>query len=96
MEHAVAGDARDVRHDVQPAELVEGGLDRLLHVVFRGDVARDGDAVAARLLDQFERFVRRLDVKVVDDDLRAAFSEGYRHRLPDAAPCSGDHRYFSV
>ena len=99
-DHALAQDAVGADEHVESAELVDGGLDHALGAVHVGDVADEGDGLAAGVADFLHDGVdfggvhseAALDVEagVGDDDFGALLAEDSAEVGADAAGATGD------
>ena len=82
-----------VDEDVEPAELVDGLLDRALAEVLVADVAGDRDRLAAFLLDDLLGLRRIVMLAQIEDgDVGALAREQGGDRAADAAVGAGDQR----
>ena len=80
--------------DVEPAEPFDRLRDQLLAEGLVAQVAGNGDAVAARLLDQLDDLlrVRLFGREIVDRDVRALARIGDRGGAAHAGIAAGDQR----
>ena len=87
----VAGDSGVVDHDVQAAEVVDGGRDESLHLGGLRHIAphRQGDITAAQL---FGRGFGRLEVQVTEHNPRAFGDETLRNGKTQTLCAACDHR----
>lgn len=85
----VASDAGIVDHDVEPAELLRGGGDKLIHISALGDIADDG-AQGIRPPELGGRRRQTIGIDVRDDDLDAVVQKSLRTSLADAARRTGN------
>ena len=89
-------DAGVVDHDVNPAELLDGGVDQALEVIHLADVGLDADRPFAQCHDLSFEILRGLLVRhVVDDDVGAGGGETEHHSLSDATVSTGDDGHFA-
>src|SRR5207244_9896411 len=86
------GDADVVEHDVEPAELLDGGCDRRLDGFLSGDVTLDGEGGAAGGLDLAHGLLGPVELKVGADDTRALFCEAKGRRPANTRSRAGDDR----
>src|SRR6266540_2183270 len=87
-----AFDAGVVEGAVQPAKLLDRGLDDRFHSLRDGDVAADEDRPCPPLADEPCRLTALLRVDVGEHEYRALLGEEERRRPPDARGRSGDER----
>src|SRR5688572_1619261 len=89
-------DTRVVDQDVEPAELLDRRVDNGLRIGLLGDVAANGDRLAAGGGDAGDNGLGALLAGgIVDDDGRAFGGEGRGDGGADALGCAGDEGDFS-
>ena len=86
-----------VDEDVEPAELIDGLLHRLLAELLVADVAGNGDRLAPFLLDDLLGLGGVVMLAQIDDgDVRAFAREQRGDRAADAAVAAGDQRHLAL
>src|SRR5882724_44691 len=89
-ELAHGGDAGVVAHDVHGAEAPLGCVGERAHALERGHVGRHGEHLGAALAERGGHPLHCRPIDVGEHDVRAARSEGARHRCADPAAAAGD------
>ena len=94
---AAAADADIVVEEIEPAELIDGGVDQLPAIVLVGDVAGDRGRRAAFVPDHLDGAFGELEIAVGDHHFRAGPRQQDRRRaaIADAVACraaAGDQR----
>src|SRR4029453_11301797 len=85
--------ARIVVQNVEGSEATGPLVHHALDVLLESHVAHRGEGVAARLLDEGHRLLRRLLVDVADDEPGALLREQHGGLAPHAHARAGDERH---
>ena len=90
LDDVVPGIARVVDDDVDAAERLQCGLDQAFTEVRLGDIAGEGQCLAAAAADLLHHIIGRCGVKIVDNHAGTFARELQGDAAADTTPCTSD------